>query len=54
MGDNKIKNDISDKVFGHNLKEETCSEKDEIYKIISINRFIKILNDNKRELQSNE
>ena len=40
MEDNKTKNDISDKVCGHNLKEETCSEKDETYKIISFNRFI--------------
>ena len=53
IGDDKIRNDILDKVCGDKVKE-ICSEKDEVYKKISINRFIKYLNDNKRELQSNK
>ena len=53
IGDDKIRNDILDKVCGDNVKE-ICSEKDEVYKNNSINRFIKILNNNKRELQSNK
>ena len=53
IGDNKIKNDILDKVCGDNVKE-VFSEKDEVYKNVSINRFIKILNSNKRELQSDK
>ena len=52
IGDDKIRNDILDKVCGDNVKE-VCSEKDEFYKNNSINRFIKILNNNKREIQSN-
>ena len=50
-GDSKIINDILDKVCGDNVKH-ICSEKDEIYKNKSINRFINTLNRNKRELQS--
>ena len=50
IGDNKIRNDILDKVCGDNVKDN-CSENDEVYKKNSINRFIKILNNNKRELQ---
>ena len=53
IGDNKIRNDILDKVCGENVKD-ICSEKDEVYKNNSIHRFIKILNNNKRELQSNK
>ena len=53
IGDDKIRNDILDKVCGDKVKE-ICSEKDEVYKKNSINRFIKYLNDNKRELQSNK
>ena len=53
IGDDKIRKDILDKVCGDNVKE-ICSEKDEVYKNNSINRFIKILNNNKRELQSNK
>ena len=49
IGDDKIRKDILDKVCGDNVKE-ICSEKDEVYKNISINRFIKILNINKREM----
>ena len=49
IGDNKIKNDILGKVSGDNVKE-ICSEKDEVYEKISINRYIKILNNKKREL----
>ena len=52
MGDNKIKNDIFDKTCGDNVKE-ICSERDEVYKNNSINRFFKILTNDKRELQSN-
>ncbi len=53
IGDNKIKKDILDKVCGDNMKE-VCSEKDEVYKNNSINRFIKILNNNKQEMLSNK
>ena len=52
-GDDKIRKDILDKVCGDNVKD-ICSEKDEVYKNNSFNRFIKILNNNKRELQSNK
>ena len=41
IGDNKIKNDILDKVCGDNINEETCAEKDENYENNSINRFNK-------------
>ena len=53
IGVDKIKNDILDKVCGDNVKD-ICSEKDEVYKNNSINRFIKILNNNKREMLSNK
>ena len=53
IGDDKIRNDILDKVCGDNIKE-ICSEKDEVYKNNSISRFIKILNNNKREMLSNK
>ena len=53
IGDNKIRNDILDKVCG-DITKDNCSEKDEVYKNNSINRFIKILNNNKREIQSNK
>ena len=50
IGDDEIRNDILDKVCGDNIKED-CSEKDIVDKNKSINRFIKILNNNQRELQ---
>ena len=53
IGDDKIRNDILDKVCG-DITKEICSEKDQIYKNKSINRFIKILNNNKREMLSNK
>ena len=53
IGDDKIRKDIIDKVCGENVKE-ICSEKDEVYKNNYINRFIKILNNNKREMLSNK
>ena len=53
IGDDKIRKDILDKVCGDNVKE-ICSEKDEVYKNNSIIRFIKILNNNKREMLSNK
>ena len=53
IGDDKIRNDILDKVCG-DITKEICSEKDQIYKNNSINRFIKILNNNKREMLSNK
>ena len=40
FGDNKIKNDILDKVCKDNVKQ-LCFEKDEVLKNNSINRFIK-------------
>ena len=42
IGDIKNRNDILDKVCGDNVKK-ICSEKDEVYRNNSINRFIKIL-----------
>ena len=53
IGDNKIRNDILDKVCGDNVKE-ICSENDEVYKKNSIKRYIKILKNNKHELLSNK
>ena len=53
IGDDKIRKDILDKVCEDNVKE-ICSEKDEVYRNNSIDRFIKILNNNKREIQSNK
>ena len=53
IGDDKVRKDILDKVCGDNLNE-ICSEKDVVYKNNSINRFIKILNNNKREMLSNK
>ena len=53
IGDDKIRKDILDKVCGDNINE-IDSEKDEVYKNNSINRFIKILNNNKREMLSNK
>ena len=53
IGDDKVRKDILEKVCGDNVKE-ICSEKDEVYKNNSINRFIKILNNNKREMLSNK
>ena len=53
IGDDKIRRDILDKVCGENIKE-ICSEKDEVYRNNSINRFIKVLNNNKREKLSNK
>ena len=51
IGDDKIRKNILDKVCGDNVKE-ICSEKDEVYKNNSISRFIKSLNNNKREMLS--
>ena len=53
IGDDKVRKDILDKVCGDNI-EEICSDKDEVYKNNSINRFIKIFNNNKREMLSNK
>ena len=53
IGDDKIRKDILDKVFEDDVKE-VCSEKDEVYKNNSINRFIEILNNNKREMLLNK
>ncbi len=47
IGDDKIRKDILDKVCSDNIKE-VCPEKDEVYKNMSFNSFIKILNNNKR------
>ena len=51
IGDDKVRKDILDKVCGDYIKE-VCSEKDEVYKNNSINRFIIILNNKKREMLS--
>ena len=49
--DDKIRKDILEKVCGDNIKE-ICSAKDEVYRNNSMNRFIKILNNKKREMLS--
>ena len=51
IGDDKIRKDILDRVCPNDIKED-CSEKDQVYKNNSIKRFIKILNNNKREMLS--
>ena len=51
IGDDKIRKDILDKVCIDSIKGDCC-EKDQVYKNNSINRFIKILNNNKREMLS--
>ena len=51
IGDDKVRKDILDKVCIDNIKDDCC-EKDQVYKNNSINRFIKILNNNKREMLS--
>ena len=51
IDDDKIRKDILDKVCGDDVKE-VCSERKEVYKNNSINRFIKILYNNKREMLS--
>ena len=53
IGDDKIRKDILDKVCGDNLTDN-CSDKDEVYKNNSIDRFIKILNNNKQAMLSNK
>ena len=54
IGDDKIKFDVLNKDFDTFVKENVNSEEDEIDKNNSINKFIKILIYNKRELQSNK
>ena len=51
IGDDKVRKDILDKVCVDNIKDDCC-EKDQVYKNNSINGFIKILNNNKREMLS--
>ena len=53
VSEDNIKNVILDKLCGDNVKD-ICSEKDVIYKKISINRFNKIMKNIKRELLSNK
>ena len=53
IGDDKIRYDIFEKVCGENITE-VGSEKDEVYKINSMNRFIKISKNNKREMLSHK
>ena len=53
IGDDKIRKDILDKVCSDNIKE-IYAEKEEVYKNNSIIRFIKILNNNRREIQLNK
>ena len=54
IGDDKYKIDVLNKDFENIIKENVNSEKDEIHKIDSINKFIQVVNYNKRELQSNK
>ena len=42
IGDDKIENDVLNKLFENNMKETINYEKDGIYKKISINRFIEL------------
>ena len=51
--DNKIRNDLINKVCGDNVKD-ICSENDEVYKNNSINRFKKFFYIKKREMLSNK
>ena len=51
ISDKKIQNDILDKVCGDDVKD-ICSEKNVVYKNTFMDRFIKNLNNSKRELQS--
>ena len=53
IGEDIFRNDILEKVCGDNVKK-ICSEKDEFYKNNSIKRFIKILNNKKREMLSDK
>ena len=53
IGNDKIRKDILDKVYGENIKG-ICSEKDQVYKNTSIIRFINNLKNKKREMLSNE
>ena len=53
IGDDKIRKDILHKFCGNGVRE-ICSNKDEVYKNNSINRFIKTLNNNKRKLLTNK
>ena len=53
IGDIEVKNDTIDKICGDNLND-LCSEEVQIYKKTCINRFMKILNNIKRELQLNK
>ena len=53
IGDIEVKNDTIDEICGDNLND-LCSEEVQIYKKTCINRFMKILNNIKRELQLNK
>ena len=53
IGEDKIRKDTLDKVCDDNVKE-ISPEKNEVYKNNSINRFIKFLNNNKRQMLSNK
>ena len=53
IGDDKIKNEVLNK-FLNNIKEHKNSGRDGVYKNNFITNFIKILNNIKRELQSNK
>ena len=49
--DDENKNDVLNKVFESNIKEDTNFEKDAIYKNISSNRYIKLWKYDKRKMQ---
>ena len=42
IGDDKIENDVLNKVLENNIKENINCEKDETYQRTSINRFIEL------------
>ena len=54
IGYDKSKNDVLNKVFEYKSEENIIFEKDEIFENNSMNRFIKLLNIKKCELQSNK
>ena len=54
IGDDKFKNDASNKVFENNIKGNVNSRKHEFFKNSSFNRFISIVVIKKPELQSNK
>ena len=51
ISDDEIKNEVINNVFGNKIKALTNSEKKRNIQKTSINRIIKLLNNNKHEMQ---